>query len=454
MVIQAEQNKESLIPRGWEHCLLGDLIERISNGANTQQHEEKVGLPISRIETIWNGEIDWQRVKYIQEDFSEFIEKYKLRPGDILLSHINSDAHLGKTAIFCDKNRILIHGINLLLIRLNHSIDHKFINFQLRNLRAKGRFVSIAQRAVNQSSINQQKIKGLEICLPPLAEQHRIVDKIEELFSDLDDGIASLKKAQQQLKMYRQAVLKWAFEGKLTNKYVKGGELPKGWEWKTIKEITSVLGDGLHGTPKYSDDGDYFFINGNNLSDGKIEIKVNTKRVSQTEFEKYKKPLNNKTVLVSINGTLGNTAFYTNEKVILGKSACYFNVLENIDKRYVRHYITSHRFVNYANKNATGSTIKNVGLKAMREFEMPMPPTLSEQNQIVEEIESRLSICDRLEATIAENLQRAEALRQSILKQAFEGKLVPQDPNDEPASVLLERIRQEQAKGKGGIPNG
>jgi type I restriction enzyme S subunit len=107
---------------------------------------------------------------------------------------------------------------------------------------------------------------------------------------------------------------------------INKNELPKNWKWQTLKNITSILGDGLHGTPKYSPDGEYFFINGNNLTDGNIELKENTKRVSKAEFDKYKKDLTERTVLVSINGTIGNTAFYKSEKVILGKSACYFNV--------------------------------------------------------------------------------------------------------------------------------
>jgi type I restriction enzyme, S subunit len=275
-----------------------------------------------------------------------------------------------------------------------------------------------------QPVISQGKLYPIEVAIPPLLEQQAIVAKIEELLSELENGKQQLQTAQQQLKMYRQSLLKWAFEGKLTNKKVKDGELPKGWKLKELKEITSVLGDGLHGTPKYSETGDYYFINGNNLNDGKIEIKENTKRVSLEEYNKYKKPLNENTIFVSINGSLGYTAFYNNEKVILGKSACYFNVLETINKFYIRYFLTSSRFNSYANKNATGSTIKNVGLKTMRELQIPIPPTPAEQQLIVDELESKLTVCDKIEETISQSLQQAETLKQSILKQAFEGKLI------------------------------
>ncbi len=237
-----------------------------------------------------------------------------------------------------------------------------------------------------------------------------------------------MKTAQQQLKVYRQAVLKWAFDGKLTNADVKEGELPEGWSWKQLKEITSLLGDGLHGTPEYTENGEYYFINGNNLSDGKILLKPSTKRITSDEYQKHKKNLNETTILVSINGTLGNTAFYNGEKVILGKSACYFNLNKEVDKHYIRYILTSQRFLNYAYRTATGSTIPNVSLKAMREFEISVPG-LDEQQKIVQEIESRLSVCDKIEETITNSLKQAEALRQSILKKAFEGKLIAENQN-------------------------
>ena len=145
------------------------------------------------------------------------------------------------------------------------------------------------------------------------------------------------------------------------------------WVETTLEEVTSVLGDGLHGTPEYSENGDYAFVNGNNLINGKIVVKKDTKRVSASQFEKYNKPLNDRTILVSINGTLGNVGVYNGEKVILGKSACYFNVIEGCDKDFIRYVVSTPRFKNYLENNATGTTIKNVSLKQMREYSFFFP---------------------------------------------------------------------------------
>lgn len=124
---------------------------------------------------------------------------------------------------------------------------------------------------------------------------------------------------------------------------------------------------------------------------------------------------------------------------MLGKSACYFNLFDVINKSYVFYLLKSHDFIAYVNKTATGSTIKNVPLKAMRNYLIPLCSN-QEQNQIVKQIEKHFSIIDKLEATVQESIKESKRLRQSILKQAFEGKLVDQDPNDESASVLLEKI--------------
>jgi type I restriction enzyme S subunit len=209
--------KNDQLPKDWKWVKLGDVCNKISNGTNAKQSEDKIGYPISRIETIWNETIDLNRVKYIEENNDAFVQKYKLQEGDILFSHINSDIHLGKTAIFKNQSKVLIHGINLLLIRFKDDALADFFNYQFKYKRKRGEFISIAQKSVNQSSINQPKLKSIDFALPPKPTQQAIVSKIEELFSELDKGIENLHTAQQQLKTYRQSVLKWAFEGKLTN---------------------------------------------------------------------------------------------------------------------------------------------------------------------------------------------------------------------------------------------
>ena len=172
-------------------------------------------------------------------------------------------------------------------------------------------------------------------------------------------------------------------------------DISESWKWVRLSEIISVLGDGIHGTPVFDEMGDYYFVNGNNLAKGHIVFKADTKKVSFDEYEKHKKPLDENTILISINGTIGNYAFYAGEPIILGKSACYFSVLTGVDKEYVRHLINTKFFMDYAVKEATQTTIKNVSLKAMRMLPVPLPP-LAEQKRIVAKLEEILPLCERL----------------------------------------------------------
>ncbi len=180
-------------------------------------------------------------------------------------------------------------------------------------------------------------------------------------------------------------------------------------EWKKVRlgDVVSILGDGLHGTPKYDANGEYYFINGNNLHNGQIKLKSDTKRVSYDEYLKYRKNLNNRTILVSINGTIGNIAVYNNEKCILGKSACYFNVNEEISKQFIRYIVASNIFQTYLIQYANGTTIKNVSLKAMREFEFDLPP-LAEQKRIagiLGSLDDKIELNNKINANLEEQAQ-------------------------------------------------
>ena len=216
-------------------------------------------------------------------------------------------------------------------------------------------------------------------------------------------------------------------------------EVPSGWVWTCLYDITSIIGDGLHGTPQYDSQGFYYFINGNNLYKRKIIFKEDTKRLSKSEYEKYKKTLNDRTILVSINGTIGNIGTYNGENVVLGKSACYFNLCSYILKDFICYLLESNYFLKYALGSATGSTIKNVPLNAMNNFCIPLPPYV-EQQRIVEEVERWFKLIDIIEQGKTDLQSTIKQAKNKILDLAIHGKLVPQDPNDEPASELLKRI--------------
>jgi type I restriction enzyme S subunit len=190
-------------------------------------------------------------------------------------------------------------------------------------------------------------------------------------------------------------------------------DLPEGWEWCQLQSLVTILGDGLHGTPSYDEAGDYFFVNGNNLNDGVIAIKPETKRVNKEEYLKHRKELTSRTVFVSINGTLGNVAFYDSEPVILGKSACYFNLGSNIYKLFIKYLIESPYFLDYALEKATGSTIKNLGLKAMNSFPIALP-SLAEQKRIVAKVNELMTLCDQLKARLNTSQQTQWQLADAI----------------------------------------
>ncbi|HPS17834.1 MAG TPA: restriction endonuclease subunit S [Bacteroidales bacterium] len=189
-------------------------------------------------------------------------------------------------------------------------------------------------------------------------------------------------------------------------------------EWKTYtlgKDVVTKLGDGLHGTPIYDDNGEYYFINGSNLVEGKIVINSNTKRVTEEEFIKYKKDLSDKTILLGINGTIGNVALYNNEMCILGKSAAYLNINDDFDKQFVRYVLTNDHFQNYIKNNASGTTIKNVGLGLLREYEFSAPEDKEQQQEIAKIL---TSLDDKIELNLQMN-QTLEAMAQALFKEWF-----------------------------------
>lgn len=187
-----------------------------------------------------------------------------------------------------------------------------------------------------------------------------------------------------------------------------------GWLSRPLNDVCDGIGDGLHGTPEYDDNGDYPFINGNNLIDGKIVITPATKMVSEETYTKHLIDISSNAILISINGTLGKLAFYNGERVMLGKSACYCNLKANINKAFVYGVMKSDAFAEFLDNSSTKSTIKNVGLKAMREYKLILPPT-----ELQEQFASFVEQTDKSKLAVQQSITELEELKKSLMQKYF-----------------------------------
>jgi len=183
---------------------------------------------------------------------------------------------------------------------------------------------------------------------------------------------------------------------------------------KSLEYLTVKIGDGIHTTPKYDPSGEYYFINGNNLIEGKIVVDEKTKRVSSEEFEIHKKHLTKKTIFLSINGTIGNLAFYNNEMVVLGKSACYITPSQKLNNVFLYYSLQSPRIIDYFFSELTGSTIKNLSLKSIRETLINLP---SEREQ--QKIATCLSSLDSIITAQAEKIEQLKLHKKGLMQGLF-----------------------------------
>jgi type I restriction enzyme S subunit len=275
-------------------------------------------------------------------------------------------------------------------------------------------------------SLSKGDLLSIELPIAPLETQNLIVSKIEELFSELDKGIEDLKTAQQQLKIYRQSVLKWAFEGKLTNKKVKKGELPKGWEWTNFEKVCIKIGDIDHKMPKQLEAGYPYVSTKDFTNDLKISFDK-AKFISKEDYLNLSRKIKPEKgdIIFPRYGTIGKNILIDFDKEFLVSYSCAV-VKPNhnlILSKYLYLYSLSPKITDEIRKYVVETTQANIGIASIKSFVFPFPPMV-EQYKVVEEIESRLSVSDKMEESISQSLQQAEALRQSILKKAFEGKLV------------------------------
>jgi type I restriction enzyme, S subunit len=419
--MKEEQNINGL-PKDWKTIKLGELCEIVSG--NTPKGLEQVSN---------KGKYQFYKVSDMNLEGNESsMITSNLRLTEEEIKNLRIKVYPKGTVIFpkrggailTNKKRILSQpssfDLNVMGILPNESVESSYLYYWFQKLD-----LTKIYDGSNVPQINNKNIAPLEFPLPAINEQRKIVSKIEELFSELDKGIEEIKTAQQQLKVYRQAVLKWAFEGKLTNEDVKDGELPNGWRLVKIEDIANV-GTGatpLKGKKDYYDGGTIAWVTSGALNEEFVKEAtdyVTEKALRETNLSVYPKH----TLLLAMYGE-GKTRGKCSELLI---EACTNQAIAAIS--FEKHDVKIKPFLKYyllKNYNdirmlSSGGVQPNLNLGIVKRTSIPFPP-FEEQQQIVQEIESRLSVCDKIEETINNSLKQAEALRQSILKKAFEGKL-------------------------------
>ncbi|AFV23305.1 hsdS [Methanolobus psychrophilus R15] len=321
-------------------------------------------------------------------------------------------------------------------------------------------------RATTVPSVRKTDIENINFNLPPFPEQRAIVSKLEQLFSDLDNGIINLRLAQGQLKVYRQAVLKKAFEGELTRKWREQQvNLPDDWRWVKIDSILEDSKNGMKTGPfgtslkKHEHQASGIPVYGiENIGEGVFRMpnKIFITERKFHELEAFKVQPND--IIISRSGTVGEICAIP-EKIkegIISTNLMRIRLNSSlISTKYFVYLFQGGNVREQVKELCKGSTRLFLNQTILYSINFPLC-SFPEQQAIVQQIETRLSVCDKLEQDIVENLEKAEALRQSILKKAFEGKLlnereleeVRSAPDWEPAEKLLERIKAEKATAK------
>ena len=280
----------------------------------------------------------------------------------------------------------------------------KVLKCRLPNANYKYLYYTLLNAKIPNTGYNRhfKWLKEIKIAYPNTEKQTEIVCILDKVSKIIEFRQRQLKKLDELVK------------SRFIEMFGDPALNEKKWDVVVLDNICEGIGDGLHGTPEYDEYGKYPFINGNNLVDGTIEITSSTKKVNAETYTKHYIEIKENALLLSINGTLGKLALYNGEKVLLGKSACYCNLKPEINREFVYSVMKTDAFSEYLNNNATASTIKNVGLKAIRNYKLFMPP---ENLQI--RFAKYSKQVDKSKFVIQQALDKAQLLFDSLMQKYF-----------------------------------
>jgi type I restriction enzyme S subunit len=384
--------------------LLESIVAKIGNGIDAEQIDQPSDgmLPISRIETIWDGVIDFERVKYAEVTKAE-IDKYALQSGDILFSHINSPTHIGKTAIY-RSDQTLIHGINLLLIRVDQKKCYpEYLNYYFKSDNVRALFRARCKKAVNQASLNQPDVLSLEVPLPPLTEQKRIASLLARA-----DRLRRLRGAADDLgDALLQSVFLEMFGDVVRNE--------KGWEKAAISDLGKVQTGNTPSREEPENFGDFIeWIKSDNIRDEQLYVSPSREKLSELGLKKGRTVDAGAVLITCIAGSLdhiGDTSL-TDRTVSFNQQINAVCPFDDVNPLFLRTML--HIAKPYVQYNASAG-MKHIITKSKLDELVLVKPPLSLQ----EEFAGVVARVESLRGRMSESTRQVEGLFESLLAEAF-----------------------------------
>ncbi len=483
----------------WAEVRVSEVVDSIEYGY-TAKAIEGAGPRLLRITDIQNGNVDWTRVPSC-EITDDDLRRYQLEPGDIVFAR--TGATTGKSYLIRNCPDECAFASYLIRLRPSPTLLPAYMAFFFQST-SYWRQIAEQTTGTAQPGVNATRLREIRLPLAPLPEQRRIVDAIESYFTRLDDAVATLERVQRNLERYRASVLKAAVEGRLVpteaelaraegrdyepasvllqrilaerrrcweeaelarmksqgkhpnddkwkKKYKEPmepeaadlPELPEGWSWARVESIAGKVVDGVHKKPSYVGSG-VPFVTVKNLTAGPGISFQDLRYITEADHEKFVARANpgRGDLLISKDGTLGVIRAVRTDRVFsIFVSVALVKPLVSEMSDYLEIALSSP--IVQRQMVPKGSGLQHIHLEDLRADCIPMPP-LAEWPRICAAVHRHTSMIEALDAEVTHELMRCGRLRQSILKWAFQGKLVDQDLTDEPASMLLDRIRTER----------
>ena len=388
--------------------ILGDIASKVGSGSTPRGGSEAYvdsGIIFIRSQNVNQNKLLLDDVVYIPEETHEKMSGSKVFANDILLNI--TGASIGRTCLVPTEFDEANVNQHVCIIRTPND-NPKFIQSFLSSDKGQN-LVDSHQSGGGREGLNFQSIRRFKLCVPSKEEQA----KIASFFSAVDEKISQFTQKHRLLCEYKQGMMQKLFSQQIRFKADDGSEFGE-WELQNLSKLSTKIGDGIHATPIYSEKGEIPFINGNNLINKKVQINENTKKITYDEFKKYNQYLTSNSILMSINGTIGNIAFYNNEICLLGKSVCFISIKEKINKNFIYFLLGSPVLVKGFKSELTGTTIKNLSLTTIRNMDF-LCPCLEEQIKIA----NFLSAIDQKIEVVAQQIEQAKTWKKGLLQQMF-----------------------------------